>query len=118
MYASLKDKLLKQAPQAWNSKIDLYFQHFGLQQSPSEPSLYVKVRGNENFLIVCLYSHDMIYVGTDMKMVKDFKRSMMKEFGMTDLNLMKYFLGIQDKQSSGKIFISWENHLDDLLKKF
>ncbi|KAK5785125.1 hypothetical protein PVK06_039675 [Gossypium arboreum] len=93
-------------------------QHFCLQRSPSEPSFYVKVRGNENFLIVCLYIHDVIYAGTDMKMVEDFKRSMMKEFEITDLTLMKYFLGIQDKQSSGKIFISREKYLDDLLKKF
>ena len=41
-----------------------------------------------------------------MKMVEKFKMATMKEFEMTDLGLMKYFLGFQVKQSSGEIFIS------------
>ena len=34
-------------------------------------------------------------MGTNMKMVEDFKKAMMKEFEMTDLGLVKYFLGFQ-----------------------
>jgi len=52
---------LKQAPRAWNSKINSYFQHLGLQRSPSDSSLYVKIGEKENFLIVCLYVDDVIY---------------------------------------------------------
>ncbi|KAL0456365.1 UNVERIFIED_CONTAM: Retrovirus-related Pol polyprotein from transposon TNT 1-94 [Sesamum latifolium] len=37
---------------------------------------------------------------------------------MTDLGLMRYFLGIQVKQSLGRIFLSQEKYIDDLLKKF
>ena len=37
-------------------------------------------------------------MGTNRKMVEDFKKSMMKEFEMTDLGLMKYFLGFQVQQ--------------------
>ncbi|XP_022869102.1 uncharacterized protein LOC111388579 [Olea europaea var. sylvestris] len=43
---------------------------------------------------------------------------MMNEFEMTDLGVMKYFLGIQVKQSKGEIFISQEKYTEDLLKKF
>jgi hypothetical protein len=42
----------------------------------------------------------------------------MKEFKMTDLGLMGYFLGIQVKQSLEKIFILQEKYIVDLLKKF
>jgi len=37
---------------------------------------------------------------------------------MTDLGLMKYFLGIQVKQTKGEIFITQEKYIHDLLKKF
>ena len=109
---------LKQAPRAWNSKIDGYFCQNGFYRSPNEPSLYVKKEGMNDLLVVCLYVDDLIYMGTSMKMVEVFKRKMMENFEMTDLGLMKYFLGIQVKQSKGKIFISQEKYIEDLLKRF
>ena len=109
---------LKQAPRAWNAKIDGYFHKKGFLRSKSEPSLYVKKSGTHDFLIACLYVDDLIYVGTNADMVEDFKNSMKEEFEMTDLGLMKYFLGIQVKQSKGEIFLSQERYVDGLLKKF
>lgn len=108
---------LKQAPRAWNSKTDSYFLNHGFTKSPNEPSLYIK-RNGQKFLIVCLYVDDLIYTGNDRSMMVDFKRSMMKEFEMTDLGLMKYFLGIQVKQAKGEIIISQEKYAQDLLRKF
>ncbi|KAH9681306.1 hypothetical protein KPL71_026926 [Citrus sinensis] len=108
---------LKQAPRAWNSRIDRYFVKNGFDRSSSEPSLYVKKEGTD-FLIVCLYVDDLIYCGTSLKMVQEFKKSMLDEFEMTDLGLMKYFLGIQVKQPRGKIFFCQEKYVEDLLKKF
>ncbi|KAL5729604.1 hypothetical protein ACHQM5_002532 [Ranunculus cassubicifolius] len=43
---------------------------------------------------------------------------MMKEYEMSDLGLMKYFLGIQVQQSKGKIIVSQEKYTTDLLKRF
>ena len=43
---------------------------------------------------------------------------MMKEYEMKNLGIMKYFLGIQVKQSHGEIFISQEKYVGDLLEKF
>ncbi|XP_050257635.1 uncharacterized mitochondrial protein AtMg00810-like [Quercus robur] len=57
-------------------------------------------------------------MGTNRKMVEDFKKAMMKEFEMTDLGLMKYFLGFQVRQSTGEVFICQEKYIEDLLKKF
>ena len=42
----------------------------------------------------------------------------MKEYEMTDLGIMKYFLGIQIKQSPGRISLSQEKYAEDLFKKF
>ena len=41
---------------------------------------------------------------------------MMSEYEMTDLGAMKYFLGLQVKQSPGKTFLSQEKYVEDMLK--
>lgn len=41
----------------------------------------------------------------------------MKKYEMTNLDLMRYFLGIQVWQSKGEIFIYQEKYLEDLLKR-
>lgn len=51
---------------------------------------------------------------TNKDMVAEFKNTRMKEY----LGLMRYFLGIEVKQSPGKIFISQEKHVANFLKKF
>lgn len=43
---------------------------------------------------------------------------MMREYEMTDLGLMRYFLGMQVKHEPSRIFISQEKYAADLLKKF
>lgn len=108
---------LKQASRAWNNKIHCYFFKYGLKQSSNDPSLYVKKEGVE-LLVVCIYVDDLIYIETSVQMVESFKQKMMKDFEMTDLGVMRYFLGIQVKQLKGEIFISQEKYIEDLLKKF
>ena len=76
-------------------EFDGYFCQNGFQRSKCEPLLYVKYEGTRDFLVICLYVDDLIYMGTNIKMVEDFKKAMMKEFEMTDLGLVKYFLGFQ-----------------------
>ncbi|KAK2974052.1 hypothetical protein RJ640_006244 [Escallonia rubra] len=51
-------------------------------------------------------------------MIDEFKQSMVKEFEMTDLGLMAYFLGIEVKQGSNGIFISQTKYAAEILKKF
>ena len=55
-------------------------------------------------LIVFLYVYDLIFTG-DYGIV-DFKAVMESEFEMTDLGLMKFFLGIEVQQSESGTFIS------------
>ncbi|KAL2470537.1 putative mitochondrial protein [Abeliophyllum distichum] len=71
-----------------------------------------------NFLITLKRIVDLVYFGTNKSMVDEFKNKMMKDFEMSDLGLMRYFLGIQVKQSSSRIFLSQEKYIDDVLKKF
>ena len=94
---------LKQAPLAYNSRIDGYLLQSGFMKSPSEPSLHIKTEGRGS-LILCLYIDDLVYTSRNQRMIEDFKRAMMAEFEMKDLGLMKYFHGMLVKESLGPIF--------------
>lgn len=106
---------LKQAPRAWYSRINNYMIKSGFCRSNIEPTLYTKVNEQEHILIVCLYVDDMIFTG-DFE-IDEFKATMMKEFGMIDLGLTKYFLGIEVEQSEKWIFICQNKYAKGLLKR-
>ena len=68
----------------------------GFSKSSSEPTLYTKVNQHGQILIVCLYVVDMIFLGN--LSLDEFMESM-KEFEMTNIGLMKLFLGIEIEYS-------------------
>ena len=107
---------LKRALRAWYSRIDNYLLKDGFRRSNNEPTLYIKEDSHGNILILCLYVDDMIYTGN--MLLDEFKTTMTNEFEMTDLGLMKYFLGIEVKQSDDGIFISQQKYATDVLKTF
>ena len=95
---------MKQAPRAWYGKI--------------EPTLYVKKEGKNDFIIVCLYVDDIIYTSSSNFFVDEFKSQMMKEFEMSYMSLLHYFLGLEVYQAEDGIFISQRKYARDLLSKF
>jgi hypothetical protein len=108
---------LKQTPRAWNRRIDTYFKENGFEQCPYEHALYVKKNGS-NILLVSLYVDDLIFMGSNDQMIKEFKSTMTREFEMTDLGLMRFFLGLEVRQEETGIFISQEKYAKEILKKY
>ncbi|GJS05933.1 integrase [Tanacetum coccineum] len=86
---------LKQAPRAWYSKIDEFFHENGFERIPNEPTLYVKRQGTQGIMLVSLYVDDMIYTGSSLQLISEFKEAMMKKFEMSDLREIDYFLGLR-----------------------
>ena len=88
---------LKQSPRARNIHIDTYFKENGYKQCPHKHSLYTKKSGG-NVILVALYVNDLIFSGNNDEMIEEFKSTMTREFEMTDLGLLKFFLGLEVKQ--------------------
>ena len=84
---------LRQAPRAWYSRIEGYFESKGFTKCYFEHTLFVK-KEEEGVLIVSLYVDDLIYTSNSEIMLNEFKATMEEEFSMTDLGMMKYFLGV------------------------
>ncbi|KAM0029839.1 putative RNA-directed DNA polymerase [Helianthus debilis subsp. tardiflorus] len=93
---------LKQAPRAWYSRIDGYLVQHGYKRSQSEPTLYIK-RGGTGDVIILL---------------AEFKEKMIKEFEMTDIGVLNYFLGLEVNQQSKGTFLSQQKYARDLLRRF
>eukprot|EP00253_Pinus_taeda_P011559 PITA_11559 len=108
---------LKQAPRAWYSKIDSYLLENGFEKCEGEPTLYIKEKDGK-ILIVVLYVDDVIFTGNDKYLIENFKTVMKEEFEMTDMGLLRYFLGIEVEESGNDIFISQAKYVNKVLERF
>ncbi|CAJ2662180.1 unnamed protein product [Trifolium pratense] len=109
---------LKQAPRAWYSKIEAYFNHEGFEKCPHEHTLLVKSETDGRIIVVSLYVDDLIFTGNDEKLFAEFKSSMERNFAMTDLGKMRYFLGVEIKQDGNGIFLYQQKYAVEILQRF
>jgi len=79
--------------------------------------VYKKVVGSD-FIIICLYVDDLIFMSTSFSLVEEFKEAMKFEFEMCDSGEMQCFLAMQIKQIYAGISISQSKYVEDLLKRF
>lgn len=109
---------LKQAPRAWYSRIESYFFKQGFERCPHEHTLFVKQSEGGNILIISLYVDDLIFTGNNENMFEEFKKSMEKEFDMSDLGKMRYFLGVEVVQNENGIYLSQKKYAKEVLDRF
>jgi len=108
---------LKQAPRAWYSRIDSYLLEKRYEKCEGEHTLYIKEKVGK-ILIVMLYVYDVIFTGNDDYLIENFKAVMKEEFEMTDMGLLRYFLGIEVDQNENGIFISHTKYVNEVLEIF
>ena len=68
--------------------------------------------------MVNIYVDDLLFTGDDEKLLEKFKRSMKKEFDMTDLGHMRFFLQIEVIQRLDGIFICQRKYGAEVLNRF
>ena len=85
---------LRQAPRAWNAKLDTTLGELGFQRCATEHALYTRRRGKEE-LVVGVYVDDLIVTGARTEDINSFKREMAARFRMSDLSALSYYLGIE-----------------------
>ena len=82
-----------------------------------EQAVYTRNSETET-LIAGVYVDDLIVTGTSVEGIKEFKQQMMKEFEMTDLGLLMYYLGIQVDQRKDCIMLKQSTYAKKLLQQF
>ena len=66
-------------------------------------------KNGSNVLLVALYVDDLIFLGSNDQMIEEFKSTMTHEFEMTDLGLMRFFLGLEVRQEETGILFHKKN---------
>nr|GEX39448.1 zinc finger, CCHC-type [Tanacetum cinerariifolium] len=107
---------LRQAPRAWNMKLDQTLKSLDFKKCNLEQAVYTK-RSKTFTLIVGVYVDDLIITGTPRKELKVFKSQMEEKFEMSDLGLLAYYLGIEVTQTRGEITIKQTSYINKILKE-
>ncbi|KAJ9554040.1 hypothetical protein OSB04_018085 [Centaurea solstitialis] len=107
---------LRQAPRAWNLKLDNILKNMGFQRCLQEKAVYRKAFDKE-FIIVAVYVDDLFVTGTYLELINQFKRRMASQFEMSDLGELTYYLGIEVSQEKGCVKIKQESYAMKILKE-
>ncbi|KAK8944818.1 hypothetical protein KSP39_PZI007744 [Platanthera zijinensis] len=108
---------LKQAPRAWYETLSSFLLENKFTRGKIDKTLFLReIKGK--ILLVQIYVDDIIFGFTDNNLCKKFSKLMQGKFEMSSMGELKYFLGLQVKQSEDGIFISQTKFTKELLKKF
>ena len=88
---------LKQAPRAWYDRLTTYLLDHGFKRGQADRTLFVK-RG-ENFPICAqVYVYDIVFGSTIDHLAHEFSEELKREFKMSMVGELNYFLRLQVKQ--------------------
>ncbi|EOY19086.1 Cysteine-rich RLK (RECEPTOR-like protein kinase) 8, putative [Theobroma cacao] len=108
---------LKQAPRAWYERLSKFLVEKGYVRGNIDTTLFIKKYLND-LIVFQIYVDDIVFCVTNEALCKNFAKEMQGEFDMSMMGELKYFLGLQIKQSEKGIFINQERYIQDMLKKF
>ena len=121
MVCKLKKSLygLKQSPRAWYEYIHAFFVKEGLIRSHVDHSLYV-VQSSTHIVIVIIYVDDLIILASDMTKLMEFKAKLEKEFDMSDLGELHFFLGVQIERNRAarNLTMHQKSSIEGVLSRF
>ena len=108
---------LKQAPRAWYDRLTHYLLDRGFKRGYADWTLFVK--NDEDYLLVAqVYVDDIVFGATIDARAIEFSEEMKKEFKMSMVGELTFFLGFQVKQKKEGIFISQEKYVRNIVKRF
>ena len=96
---------LKQAPRAWYERLSTFLLSNGFVKGKVDTTLFTK-HVDSDILIFQIYFDDIIFGSTNELLCKEFELCMQNKFEMFMMGELNYFLGLQIKQRSYRIFIS------------
>ena len=97
--------------------MDSFLLDTGFSRCHSNPNVYTKEVGN-HLIILFIYVDDLILIGSDPKLITHVKSSLKKNFEMSYLGHLHYFLSLQVLQTKEGIVLSHSNYACDLLRRF
>ena len=107
---------LRQAPWAWNAKLDATLGMLGFAHCKIEHALYTRRWGKEE-LVIGVYVDDLIITGARAEDIDGFKREMAARFKIRDLGTLSYYLGIEVRQGKEELTLGQSAYASKLLER-
>ncbi|GJR38141.1 ribonuclease H-like domain-containing protein [Tanacetum coccineum] len=107
---------LKQAPRAWFQRFAGYATRAGFSPSRCDSSLFIYTQGSQVAYLL-IYVDDIILTASSPVLLQQIVDSLHKEFDMTDLGALNYFLGISDVRHPTGLFLSQKKYARQLLER-
>ncbi|GAU29576.1 hypothetical protein TSUD_153260 [Trifolium subterraneum] len=105
---------LKQASRKWYEKLSYFLTLHKYTQVPSDPTLFVKKTAS-TFTALLVYVDDIVLTGNNMEEINYVKEELHKTFGIKDLGILKFFLGLEVAHSNKGISLSQRQYCLELL---
>ena len=106
---------LKQASREWNAKLVEELIHQGFIQSKLDHSLFIHRTGSD-ITIAAIYVDDILLTRSNISTITSLKQHLHSSFGIKDLGIIKYFLGIEVSYVPSGIILSQTKYTKDILQ--
>ncbi|GKA20199.1 putative ribonuclease H-like domain-containing protein [Tanacetum coccineum] len=108
---------LHQAPRAWYATLSAFLEQSEYRRGTIDKTLFIK-KDKKDIMLVQVYVDDIIFCSTMKSWCDEFKALMKKQFQMSSMGELTFFLRLQVKQKEDGIFISQDKYVGEILKKF
>jgi hypothetical protein len=108
---------LKQAPRAWYGRLRGFLFERGFEMEKVDQTLFL-LRQGRDILIVQVHVADIVFGGSSNSFVARFAEDMSREFEMSMMGELQFFLGLQMKQSKEGTFVHQAKYNKDIVLKF
>ena len=90
--------------------MDSFLLSQNFQRCKSDPNVYLQ-KYDCNFLIIVLYVDDLLITGSTVSSILVIKTALHDAFEMSDLGLLKQFLGLEIVQNSDGIMVTQSQYI-------
>jgi hypothetical protein len=108
---------LKNAPSAWYGRLRGFLFERGFEMGKVDQTLFLLMQGKD-ILIVQVYVDDIVFVGSSKSLVARFAEDMSREFEMSKMGELQFFLSLQIKQPNEGTFVHQAKYTKDIVRKF
>ena len=96
---------LKQTLRSWYAKMDAFLLSQNFDICKSNTNVYLQ-QYEDNFLIIVLYVDDIFIAGSTLALISFIKTALHDAFEMSDLGLLRQFLGLEITQEYDGIMVT------------
>jgi hypothetical protein len=108
---------LMQVPRAWYGRLRGFLFERGFEMGKVDQTLFL-LRQGRDILIMHVYVDDIVFGGLSNSLVARFADDMNREFEMSMMGELQFFLMLQIKQSKEGTFVHQAKYTKDIVRKF